>query len=248
MTDRLGFRAKIGVLVPAFNATVQPEMEAMRPRGVTNHVARIDMPDLPLASDADQIAVVESLGADLAASIGRVIKVKPTALIFGISIPSFWGGVAAGAVLRAHVERLAGVPVAAADDACLTALRLLPKVRRIGAITPFQPVANDQVRRFFEEAGYEVTVLHSTRPVSNLEIAHVDDATIVTAFKAAAASGCDAVLQVGTNLASTDIADEAERWLGLPCLSINALLYWRALRLAGIADPIHGCGRLVAEH
>ena len=40
-TDVLGHRAKIGVLVPFTNTTVQPEYEAMAPPGVTNHVARI---------------------------------------------------------------------------------------------------------------------------------------------------------------------------------------------------------------
>jgi len=33
MTDALGFRAKFGVLAPSTNTTVQPELDAMRPRG-----------------------------------------------------------------------------------------------------------------------------------------------------------------------------------------------------------------------
>ena len=35
--DALATRAKIAVIVPATNTVVQPEMEAMRPNGVTNH-------------------------------------------------------------------------------------------------------------------------------------------------------------------------------------------------------------------
>src|SRR5262249_61386440 len=37
MTDSLGFRKKFGVIAPSTNTSVQPEFEAMRPRGVTNH-------------------------------------------------------------------------------------------------------------------------------------------------------------------------------------------------------------------
>jgi maleate cis-trans isomerase len=36
MTDALGFRKKFGVIAPSTNTSVQPEFEAMRPRGVTN--------------------------------------------------------------------------------------------------------------------------------------------------------------------------------------------------------------------
>ena len=45
--DALATRAKIGVIVPATNTVVQPEMEAMRPSGVTNHVSRMLLPPRP---------------------------------------------------------------------------------------------------------------------------------------------------------------------------------------------------------
>ena len=45
--DSLATRAKIGVIVPATNTVVQPEMEAMRPVGVTNHVSRMRLPPRP---------------------------------------------------------------------------------------------------------------------------------------------------------------------------------------------------------
>jgi len=45
--DNLASRAKIAVIVPATNTVVQPEMEAMRPAGVTNHVSRMLLPPRP---------------------------------------------------------------------------------------------------------------------------------------------------------------------------------------------------------
>ena len=45
--DSLASRAKIAVIVPATNTVVQPEMEAMRPKGVTNHVSRMLLPPRP---------------------------------------------------------------------------------------------------------------------------------------------------------------------------------------------------------
>ena len=63
-----------------------------------------------------------------------------------------------------------------------------------------------------------------------------------------AAQDVEAIVQAGTDLAMTDIAAEAERWLGIPVLAINAATYWSALRESGIADRIQGFGRLLEQY
>ena len=45
MADTLGWRLKLGVLVPSTNTAVQPEYDAMRPPGVTNHVRGFRIPN-----------------------------------------------------------------------------------------------------------------------------------------------------------------------------------------------------------
>ncbi|WP_456299896.1 aspartate racemase/maleate isomerase family protein, partial [Falsiroseomonas oryzae] len=149
-----------------------------------------------------------------------------------------------GAALRQRLEAAAGVPVATADAACLDALRRLGGGRRIGVLTPFRPVANARIAAFLAEAGHPDAVLRSTGAASNLAIAQTEAATIVSGLRALAAEGCDLLLQLGTNLASVGLAEEAQRWLGLPCLAVNALLYRHALRLAGLPDTVPGCEAL----
>ncbi len=240
MADRLGARLKLGILVPAYNATVQPEMESLRPPGVTNHVARIDMPDRELAADADQEAVVASLGDDLFGALSRVMKVRPGAVVLGISVPCFWGGIAGGAALRARIEDAAGVPVATADDACIEVLARIP-ARRVGVLTPFRPIANERIGAFLREAGCADVAFRSTEAASNLAIAHAQAEAMIAHMRALADDGCELLLQLGTNLAFLDLAAEARRWLGRPCFAANALLYRRALRLAGLEDSVPGC-------
>ena len=92
MTDRLGYRLKIGIVVPSTNTTVQPETDGMRPKGVTNHVGRIHIPDLPLGNDTEFETMVEAIGPDLYPCIDRVMTCKPAHLIMAMSIPTFWGG------------------------------------------------------------------------------------------------------------------------------------------------------------
>ena len=53
MADTLGWRLKLGALVPSTNTSVQPEYDAMRPPGVTNHVRGFRIPNAPTRTDAE---------------------------------------------------------------------------------------------------------------------------------------------------------------------------------------------------
>lgn len=248
MTDRLGYRLKIGIIIPSTNTTVQPESDAMRPEGVTNHIGRIHIPDLPLSNDTEFEAMVEAIGPDLFGAVDRVMTCRPAHLLMGMSIPTFWGGKAGAETLLARLEARAGVPVTMGSAACVQALRCYPGVRRIGILTPYQPVGDAHVARFFADHGFEVVQVHSLKRPSEVQIAYATEADIRAGLRTLATSGVDAVVQAGTDLAVTDIADEAERWLGMPVIAINAATYWSALRRSGITDRIVGRGSLLSRH
>ena len=248
MNDRLGWRLKLGVLVPAFNTTVQPELEAMRPAGVTNHVARIEIPDFPLASDDDQEKVIRSLGDDLFGALRRVMIARPAAVILGIAIPTFWGGLEGGRELLRRLEAAAGVPCILGAQASVEALRRFPGKTRLGVLTPYQPVGDAQVSRYLAEAGFAPTALVSLRRPSNLEIAHADQAILRDGLDELVGRGCDIILQVGTNLAMTDLVEAESSRIGMPIVAINTALYWMALRKMSIEDRVPGFGPLLAEH
>ncbi len=248
MTDRLGYRLKLGIIIPSTNTTVQPETDTMRPHGVTNHVARIHIPDLPLTNDTEFEAMVESIGPDLFGAIDRVMTCAPAHLVMAMSIPTFWGGRAGAEALEARLAARAGVAVTMGSVACVEALKRFGNVRRIGILTPYQPVGDAQVARYFEDHSYTVAALHSLKRPSEVQIAHATEQDIRDGLKALAAQDIDAIVQAGTDLALTDMADEAERWLELPVIAINAATYWLALRRCGITDHIAGRGTLLAKH
>ena len=127
MTDRLGYRLKIGIVIPSTNTTVQPETDAMRPPGVTNHIGRIHIPDLPLGNDTEFEAMVEAIGPDLDPCIDRVMTCKPGHLVMGMSIPTFWGGKAGSEKLLARLEQRAGTQVTMGSSACVAGLKRFPR-------------------------------------------------------------------------------------------------------------------------
>ncbi len=71
MTDAWGWRMKFGVVTPSTNTMVQPHFDAMRPPGVTNHIARMHIPDEPIESDDDFDALIRRIDDALDPAIRR---------------------------------------------------------------------------------------------------------------------------------------------------------------------------------
>lgn len=248
MADRLGYRLKLGVVIPSTNTIVQPETDAMRPQGVTNHIGRIHIPDLPLTNDTEFAQIMTAIEPDLFGAVDRVMSCKPGHLIMAMSIPTFWGGMAGANQLLERLKARSGVSVSLGSLACVHALKMFPQVRNIGILTPYQPVGDAQVARFFEENGWRVTAVHSLKRPSEVLIGHATTKDLVDGLKGLAAQKVDAIVQAGTDLAMADVAAEAEHWLGIPVLAINVATYWSALRENGITDRVRGFGALLAEH
>ncbi len=249
MTDALGFRAKFGVLAPSTNTTVQPEFDAMRPRGVTNHHSRLVIPDTRVTGDASFLRMMDNIRGALMPALEAVLTCRPDHVVLGMSSETFWDGLAGSRKLKSTLERKAGVGVSMGSDACRAALRAYGRsVKRLGIITPYMPVGDRQVRRFFADCGYEVANLLGLRCASPVLIAHVRHTRLREAISRVNRGRVDAIVQVGTNLAMAAVAAEAERRLAKPVIAINAATYWHALRQYGIKDKVPGWGSLLSEH
>jgi maleate isomerase len=242
--DQLGYRGRIAVVVPSTNTTCQPESERLRPRGVTNHVGRVSIKERPLTTEQAFMEHVQAMRDGMRTAIDQVITCQPTHVIMGVALEAFWGGVAAADALQAELAERAGVGVSMGSSATVAALRCLG-AQRIAVLTPHQPRGDEQVRRYFEEAGFTIPRLTGLKCASPVLIAHTTRQQVIDALRGLDGDDIDAIVQVGTNLAAIETCAQAEVWLGKPVLAINAITYWDALRRSGIDDRIHGCGSIL---
>jgi maleate isomerase len=248
MVDSLGYRMKFGVIAPSTNTSVQPEFDAMRPVGVTNHFSRILIPDNPVNSDEDFNKLMDDIRGTLMDSVDAVMTCSPDYLVMGMSAETFWDGLEGSVELERRVEARAGVKVAMGSDACQAALRSFGDIKRISVITPYMPVGDEQVRRFFTDCGFEVAAIKGLKCRSPMLIAHVSEKELRDAINEVNDPSVDAIVQVGTNLAMARVAGVAEFWLDKPVIAINTATYWWALRQNGIEDKIQGFGSLLSHH
>ena len=176
MVDSLGFRLKLGIIAPSTNTSVQPEMDAMRPYGVTNHFGRLYIPDDPIKNDDDFNKLMDNIRATMEDAARTVMTCQPHRLVLGMSSETFWDGLDGSKRLIARMEEVAGgAPVTTGADAVRAALRNYGNIRRIAVITPYMPVGDGQVRRFFEDCGFEIVTLKGLKCGSPVQIAHVTE-------------------------------------------------------------------------
>jgi len=248
MPDSLGPRLKLGVIAPASNTIVQPEFDAMRPRGVTNQMMRVVIPDTPVGSDADFANMLSTVRTSIEAAVDGIVACSPSAIVMAMTAETFWEGSLDLNALHTHLESRAHVKVILGAQACFAAMQRYGGVRRISLITPYMPAGDAQVRRSFTDSGFEVVNLLGLKCNSPLLTAHEPPERLRRAVREVDDPSVELILQVGTNLAFAQVAAEAECWLGKPVLAVNTCTYWHALRSLGIDDKIDGFGSLLLEH
>lgn len=234
MPDTLAPRAIIGVMTPAMNTVVQPELELLRPDGVTNQMQRFR-----LGGDRVSDDVVEEAE--------KLLDCKPAALAIGLTTDAGPGGIAKLAARCQDLAAATGIPVFNASEADHAGLRAFG-AERIAIVTPFNAEVDQVVKANAEEAGFDVVMIKGTDAPSLPAICETPLEDIRRVFRAVAESDCAAILQVGTALPVVAMIEDLEAELEKPIVACNAAVYWQTLRGIGIDDKLQGYGRLFSEH
>jgi maleate isomerase len=247
MTDHLGYRQRFGTLGPSTNTIVQPDFDDLRPVGVTNHYSRIAIPNNPVNNDEDFLKLVDNINQATLAAVDTLKSCEMTYLVMGMSAATFWNGRKGAQEYLDKMQDKAGVGVSCGSFSTEAALNTY-KVKRIAFLSPYFDVANDQVRRFYQDCGFTVVRDICLKRPSPVLIAHTTDEMCRKAILEIDGDDVDAIVQVGTNLSMIRLAAAAELFLGKPVIAINTATYWHALRARGIQDKKAGFGRLMEYH
>ncbi|WP_144875916.1 arylmalonate decarboxylase [Microbacterium sp. 1.5R] len=248
MTSITSPRAQFGLILPSTNTVVEAEFNWMRVEGVSWHTGRIYIPQPVLDDDASFVSFLENLRVEIGRAVRDVVTAEVDSLVMGMSAETFWGGKEGAEEFAELMSTLSeGRAVTTGAMACKMALDVYG-AKKIGIITPYQPVGDAQVRRFFEEIGYEVHDVHGLKCDTATSIGDVTPDELKAAFRAVDAADVDVLLQAGTNLPCSRVAAEMEIELGKPVIAINTATVWAAYRTNGIDDKLEGFGSLFSEH
>ena len=235
--------ARLGVLVPAGNPTIEPELYRMAPAGVTVHFARLEsVAGDPGAADGMEQRTLGYLDS-LPAAARALADLRPGVVVLAHTAVSYLTGFAGEEALLDRLARFARAQPLTAARAIHEALRHLG-VRRLALATPYPDAIASAGRRYWEAAGFDVVAHHRLDGVAN--IYEESEARAYALGRAADVPDADAVLISGTGLPTAGIVERLERDLGKPVVTSQTATLWQSLRLVGVAAPVHAHGRLLA--
>src|SRR5216684_2791556 len=238
----IGWRARLGFLVPPGNPTVEAEMIALAPAGVSLHFHRMAAGGgIPGALD-NQDSRTHTMVEGLDDSVALLAMVKPSVIIVAHTATSYYLGKTREAELLTRLSEASGVRVATAFGAVVAALERLG-VRRVALGAPYSAETTAQGHAHLEAHGFAVVHSQNLKGVSNIY-----DETAERAYGLARLVDrpeAEAVFLSGTGMPTLPVLDMLEADLKKPVLSSNLAMMWHGLQLAGVRQPIPGYCRLM---
>lgn len=220
---------KLGLMVPANNTTMEPELCAWMPGA---RCATLRIPRGPgLLGPADIPAYVAQ-ALELAKTWDRnAIDI----VAYGCTAAGFIGGPARDAEIQAGLAQITGRPVVTTASAMIAVLRHTG-AQRIAVVTPYLDLVNERLRACLEQSGISVLKLASFRAQTTDELARITPQQITALARETMVPQADALFIACSQLPTKDILGGLERESGRPVWSSIKATAWHAQRvLAGNA-------------
>jgi maleate isomerase len=245
------------LLIPATNTSMEHELWSIiinnhgpdELMGVGLHTTNVSTPKPQLKTEEDLHEYKRQFLGGLKAAVDQALLAEPQYMIMGMSLEHIIGGIDEIRAPMAEIEAYSGLSWATWHDAVQAALNKFGG-KRIGLLTPFDKLGNENATQMFEELGYELVATVGFSCTNALHIAHVPDwakERVIVELLANDKNALDAVIQCGTNMSLINVCEKLEPVLGIPIRGINAVIFWYALRENSFAGALAGAGRLLRE-
>jgi maleate cis-trans isomerase len=237
----IGFRARLGFLLPPGNPTVEPEMMAMVPHGVSLHFHRMVARGTPGSLDG-QVERNRSMIEHLGEGVDLLAQVRPDIIVVAHTATSYELGQEQEVALLKRLAQASGAQVTTAFASVAAALERLG-IKRVALAAPYAAETLSKGKAHLEAHGFAVVSHDNLKGHTNIY-----DTTAEQAYRLARQvdrPDAEAVFLSGTGMPTVSVLDMLEQDLQKPVISSNAAMMWLALRACRVNQPIAGYGRLL---
>jgi maleate isomerase len=229
-----GWRARLGVIVPSSNTTVEGEFGRAVPDGVSVHTAR-----MPLESVT--VDELDAMADDAVDCAERLAHANVDVVAYACTTGSLLHGPGFDTELETSLSETADVPAVATALSVKRALSALD-AERIAVVTPYTDELNDREESYLRDEGFDVVTLHGRGIEANTAIGSLSPEGAYRQVRGAVPDpdAVDAVFVSCTNYRTFPAIDALESDLGVPVVTSNQATLWDALGRVGVPSTVPG--------
>jgi maleate cis-trans isomerase len=235
-----GWRLKIGILTPANNVVLEPELYRYLPDGVAVYTTRM------LTSGTHSLEGLVDMERNAKRAVDELAATAVDVIAYACLSTSLAKGLGWSESFIEDVHRATRLPATTAATATMEALRALG-VKRVAIGTPFPDSISVTVKPFFEKYGFRVVSEKNLNVSDEREIGRIAPDAIYGLGRDADAKEAQAVCLLATDISTLDIVEGLESDLRKPVITTNQALLWKVLQLGKLRTSIPHLGRLLAE-
>jgi len=225
----IGWRARLGIIIPSVNGTTESEFFRCLPDGVSAHFTRMEFS----ATTPEQY---EGMLADVPSGARMLSHAHVTALMFACTSGSFYGGLGYDQKVISILREQCNVPCSTTSTAAVKAFRAVG-AKKIAMATPYQDWVNKKEKDFFEGSGFQV-VNEAGLGLTGFDVCELHPETFYSFAKSQDRPNADILFLSCMGLRTLEILPRLEQDLGKPVLSSNQVSLWELLNLAGLPTDI----------
>jgi maleate isomerase len=227
----IGWRARIGVLLPPDNAVMEYEVNHLPLPGVSFHIARMFPVELG------------QLPQDAPRHIPSLKECRVNFIVYACAASSFMFGPASNDELEKRIRELSGLDAVTATSSMILSLKSIG-IHQVALATPYWRELDEKLLAYFAAGDIKVVSIKSLQ-LDNWEAMNnqTPDAVYRLAKKADHPDA-EGILILSTNLPTFEVLQVLEDDLGKPVVSTNQGMAWTTCRRLGIQDRISGFGSL----
>jgi maleate isomerase len=232
-----GRRGRIGAIVPANNSVIEPEWWSVMPADVAVYATRI------LARGDLTPEAVRRMEEHVDGAVDELVATGVDVIAYCDMVTTFIMAAGWNESKVAEIEKRTKGLALSAWTALRDALSAL-NVRRFALGTPYPRAVHVLAAPFFAERGYEIVDEATLDIVKMRDVPTVSENRLLPFVAGLRRDRAQAIVLLATDLPTFKSIAAMEQTLGIPVLTSNQTILWRALRAAKCDDPIPGLGQI----
>jgi len=232
-----GWRAKIGIIIPSLNNTMEPELNRIAPRGVAVYCTRLLL-EKGLPDNLEKLATDTEKAADL------LKTADVTGILYGCTSGSLIKGAGWDHEIIRRIESRVGIPATTTSTAVIEAFKEL-KVKSVAVATPYVDEVNRIEKDFFEAHGVKVVHIQGLGYTTGEELHKESPESAYLFARKADRKEAECLFISCTDFAAIEVLNVLEQDLGKPVMSSNTASLWGILKKLEVKERIEDFGEIL---